>query len=273
MLCEICRINEVEESDEVVCPDCARASECKELFDAGLNLREISEEMEMNIYQIVEYIIKFQGTGDISTNILFSFDEELISHYEDIIQHIWTTVPQIKSIEYASGDYFFPYVERHYKDYKELDKDLFIIYFEQRWPRMWIGDLYYELYNLEKTLHSSVKNILEIEFGTNEMGWWRNIPLKVRNNCNNRREEDSKPVEPYNYTTLIDKLSIIEKNWNLFAENILKNFKSKKNFHDEFVRTNEIRNRVMHPIKYSPSINDLFIVNKFHGKIWKSIGE
>jgi hypothetical protein len=47
------------------------------------------------------------------------------------------------------------------------------------------------------------------------------IPLGLRQKLHSRREEDTDPSEPYDYTDLIDLAELLEKNWSKIAAKIL----------------------------------------------------
>ena len=65
------------------------------------------------------------------------------------------------------------------------------------------------------------------------------------------KEEDEEPVkDPYCYTTFINLSVIIERNWKIFSLVLPpKLTTNKKTLLKEFGKINNIRNRVMHPVK------------------------
>ena len=65
-----------------------------------------------------------------------------------------------------------------------------------------------------------------------------------------QREEDQDPAEEFAYTTLIDLLTVISKNWRLFQSEIPEQYRpDRKKLESDLTRLNGIRNSVMHPVK------------------------
>ena len=58
---------------------------------------------------------------------------------------------------------------------------------------------------IEVTLHSVIKKVLQKECGNARDKWWRQgVPLEVRKDCAVAHEQDPDPVDdPYCYTTFI----------------------------------------------------------------------
>jgi len=163
----------------------------------------------------------------------------------------------------SSQNWFFSDVKKCYGDVKDIDKELFEYYFQLRNPQFWMGELYWNLYLIEKYYYFIISEILNFYDWKNSGNNWRKVPEKIRIKCHQRREKDSFPDEPYNYLTLIDMMNIIDKNWKDFSEFFEESFGGKKEFLDNFKKINVIRNKVMHPIKKSPILEDFIFVSKF----------
>jgi hypothetical protein len=117
------------------------------------------------------------------------------------------------------------------------------------------GDMYGLLYEVERTLHTSIKAVLGAKYGFNEAGWWKQgVPEKVRIDCVQARERDLEYTgEPYNFTTLIHLADILEKKWDIFSLRLPTSVaKNKPGFMQNLKRMNNIRNRVMHPVRGMP---------------------
>ncbi len=85
------------------------------------------------------------------------------------------------------------------------------------------------------------------------------------------REEDQNGAnhEPYEYTMLIDLLTIGKKQWMILKDSVhfLSRFKQ-QDFFDGVERLNRIRNLVMHPVRiHIPENEDIRFVREFHRKI------
>lgn len=120
--------------------------------------------------------------------------------------------------------------------------------------------------NIEIPLHKCIRQTLVDRLGSREDEWWvRGIPLTIRRECANRREESTNREESYHYTDLIDLKTIIEKNRTLF-ENRLRAVGKQMNHQREFLdgvgKCNDIRKRVMHPV-HQISGDDLSFLRNF----------
>ncbi len=122
-----------------------------------------------------------------------------------------------------------------------------------------LGDMYEELRRLEIKLHGIIRNALHEEYGRDESGWWRTgIPLALRQKLQNRREEDTDPDEPYAYTDLLDLADILEKQWSKIALKVLGETFEKREILADLRRLNQIRRKVMHPVRSSPTNDNDF---------------
>ncbi len=112
---------------------------------------------------------------------------------------------------------------------------------------------------IERSLHKFIENTLKREFVNSDQEWWvKGIPMTVRRDCAQRREEDDQKQNLYNYTYLIDLQSILNKNWALFEanfQNVSKQCKSKNEFLNNLAKLNEIRNFIMHPVRQQDELS------------------
>jgi hypothetical protein len=108
-------------------------------------------------------------------------------------------------------------------------------------------------------MYEGIRRALQEQYGKDESGWWRTgVPLGVRQKLQSRREEDIDPGEPYAYTDLLDLAEILDKNWTTIAQTVISDSSQKKNTLAELRRLNQIRRKVMHPVRYSPPRDDEF---------------
>jgi hypothetical protein len=114
-----------------------------------------------------------------------------------------------------------------------------------------MGEIYEDVRFLELLLHHRISAILQHEYGKDEMGWWRmGIPEPIRKKCQERREEDEDPTEPFNYTDLLDLRSIIDKKWSIIKPHIPATYEQNKSlFMDDLLKLNNVRRLVMHPVR------------------------
>jgi len=104
---------------------------------------------------------------------------------------------------------------------------------------------------------------LKMIYGAEECQWWRKIPLTVRQKCQEKRENDPTPAEPFTYTDFIDLQDIYKKEWDLLSKTFPKPFKIRNEFLKNIGKMNYIRNKVMHPVKDPPTIDDFLFVREF----------
>jgi hypothetical protein len=122
-----------------------------------------------------------------------------------------------------------------------------------------LGDMYEGLRRVEIKLHDGIRRALQEEYGNDESGWWRTgVPVVLRQKLQTRREEDSDPVEPYAYTDLLDLAEILDKQWAKIALKVIAGPSQKKETLAEFRRLNQIRRKVMHPVRSNPANDEAF---------------
>ena len=122
-----------------------------------------------------------------------------------------------------------------------------------------LGDMYEELRCVEVKLHKNIRSALQKEYGSDESGWWRSgVSLPLRQKLQSRREEDSGPTEPYDYTDLLDLADILEKQWAKIAFKVIAEPSQKKEILADLRRLNQIRRKVMHPVRSGPADDEEF---------------
>lgn len=137
-------------------------------------------------------------------------------------------------------------------------------------PGQVLGDLYEDIREIEIGLHRTVRTQLVKQYGDGETGWWRQgVPLKVRQKCHSRREEDpEEPCETFAYSDLVDLVDTLERQWPLFTH-LFPAFKgNKKRLRQELSRLNRIRNKVMHPVRgFVPTEDDFGFVRALRASL------
>jgi hypothetical protein len=151
------------------------------------------------------------------------------------------------------------------------DLDELVLYASYRNRRVYMGDMYLFLTDLERTLHEEIKIGLIRKFGEKESGWWkRGVPQNVRINCAQAREYNDESIDhPYNFTTLIHLKTIMDKNWGLFSRRLPQSvIGDRGRFLKGIDRLNTIRNQVMHPVRENtPTDDDFEFVTEMHKKL------
>lgn len=115
-----------------------------------------------------------------------------------------------------------------------------------------LGDMYEDLRCVEVSLHARVREVLQAKFGNAQDGWWRKgVSETLRKKLVARREEDDSPEDPYAYTDLLDLAEILERNWGQIAADVVPNPAEKQAALADLRRLNQIRRKVMHPVRSS----------------------
>jgi transcriptional regulator with XRE-family HTH domain len=230
----------------------ARKHEAVSWLGRGLSLAEIAERMGVSIEQLMGYLFNQVGEGGIRrSDILFAIGGETRMAVQAVKQeHGEIDRWQIRRIVTSQ----YPGVNAHEAwVYVTLSK-----------PEVYLGDMYWYLYTLEKFFHVYIQSVLMKAHGGD---WWRmGIPENIRAECAATRERDPEPAaEPYCYTTLIQIKEIMDRRWNLFSKVVAKRPASNKaEFLSGLTRLNQIRNRVMHASKGNPpDENDFRVIREF----------
>jgi hypothetical protein len=130
-----------------------------------------------------------------------------------------------------------------------IDRDDLRLYLNLR--SNYIGDLYFYVTDLEKSLHGLIRRVLISEYADDDMWWHYAIPVEVKEKCEKRRHHDKDPADhPYSYTTFLHLKDIVESNWRIF-ENYLPEAESadRRALVDALFAANIVRNKVMHPVR------------------------
>src|SRR5438552_2813471 len=179
----------------------ARKDEVEEWLREGLYPSAIARRMDISTKSVIQYLRTKVGEGSLRlSDVYFSWPTEK----REILQQ--------------AGKKKFPDVRL--LSANELSREDFDLFQSLRDSRF-VGDLYEYISLTERAIHRLVRSRLEREYGPIDDGWWRKgIPTTIRVKCVSQREEDQDPAEEFAYTTLIDLLTVISKNWRLFQSEI-----------------------------------------------------
>ncbi len=135
----------------------------------------------------------------------------------------------------------------------ELDQYDLELFAELRQTSMFRADMYDYVSRLELSIHELVRECLVHQHGLDNKAWWRQgVPLKIRQGCAARNQEDIDPIEDlFSYTMLMDLHEIINGDWGKFFVGRVPDYyrNSRPALKSDFNRLNRIRNAVMHPIR------------------------
>ena len=229
---------------------------------------EIAKELEIPTADAIQFLFIAVGEGCIRESEIFFI---LAKKYREAA----IDLPDIPRASPRYRETVRGYIDTINEDCPGADLDELVLYLSYRKRRVYVGDMYVFLTELERTLHDKIKSILMQKFGEKESGWWKaGVPNVVRINCAQAREFDGESIDhPYHFSTFIHLNKIMEKNWELFSRRLPKSvIGDKVNFLNEMVRLNNIRNQVMHPVRGMPPTEDDFeFVREMHKKIVASL--
>jgi hypothetical protein len=217
----------------------ARRDDAGRYLIEGLTPQQIELRMGIGLSSVRQYLCALVGEGILRhSDIAFNIAERHL--IEEVMRNGGAsdgprTLRTAQDIQIALS-------KQGHKIRREL-VDLYLLTRDAR------PDLYSLICEIEVGLHHLVKRTLEIEYGSQ---WWREgIPESTRKNCQNRKEEDSSPLDDaYFYTTFIELKSIIDNNWRVFSKALSKALAvNKPDTLQRLQRINAIRNKVMHPVK------------------------
>ncbi|HIJ51689.1 MAG TPA: hypothetical protein HPP66_00865 [Planctomycetes bacterium] len=237
----------------------ARKNEAADWLIRGYSIPEIAMKMGISPISVKLYLCTVVGEGKIQrSDIFFSISPNKRKAIEEIVGN---------SQEYQTWEIQKILENNGYVVCKE-ELDIFLMLREKD---ALLGDMYEYIRKIELTLHDMLKKVFVAEFGGD---WWRKgVPLSIRKECVARKEEDEEPVkDPYCYTTFINLSVIIERNWKIFSLVLPPKLTiNKKTLLKEFGKINNIRNRVMHPVKTRElTEEEFYFVHDFHKKIERS---
>ena len=227
----------------------ARRNDAGRYLLKGMTPQQIGKHMGISIGSIRQYLCTLVGEGELyRSDIAFNISERSLIEKAIRSGNIPIEAGRYNTLRMASSLHAILRGEGH-----NIPHDLIQLYLVTRDPR---SDLYALICEIEILLHGFVKETLISVYGNN---WWQNgIPMQVRKDCQIRREEDSAPINnPYHYTTFIDLKAIIDKKWAEFSAVLPKALiTNKQETLQKLQRINDIRNRVMHPVKVMSEYED-----------------
>lgn len=118
-----------------------------------------------------------------------------------------------------------------------------------------VGDLFQDLRQVELDMDALIRSVLVREFGDGEAGWWRQgVPVAVRSACVLRREDYMAALlEPWRFMDLMNYWEILNARWPVFSPLFTAPATpSKPDLKRDFLALNDLRNRIMHPVRSMP---------------------
>jgi len=219
-----------------------RRHEARRYLLEGMTPQEIAKCMGISDGSVHQYLCLCVGEGELyHSDIAFSIGERSLIESAIQTNNISVDKGAYRALGTASSLRSVLHNQGH-----NISQEIIRLYLITRDPR---PDLYALICEIEIFLHGFVKDTLKF---VHEDDWWhKGIPLQIRKECQIRREEDTPPLsEPYHYTTFIDLKATIDQRWSEFSKVLPKPLATNKQVTlQKLQRINEIRNRVMHPVK------------------------
>jgi len=225
------------------------------LLDEGLSPSKIALECGIPTRDVINVIEEDIANGRLlRTDVLRTLDKDLR----------WQ-VESCKTFELRKIITFLDLIEAEY------DVDELVLYLKYRPEKVRSGELYEMLSDIEKNIHSFIKNTLVKKYGASDFGWWeRGVVKAVRLECVKLREECGAFNDgPYSFTTFGQLGKIIEASdqWKLFINLLPTELKDRERFKKHWEKLSHIRNQIMHPIRGEPpNLEDFDFVKTTH--IW-----
>ncbi|WP_339907178.1 hypothetical protein [Symmachiella dynata] len=236
-----------------------RKYQAKSHVQDGKGPAEISSIMGITIGSVIQYLQSCVGEGLLRlSDIYFSIPSER----RELLKSVLAEETESR------------HLSRQELESKNLTREEVNLFKSLRTHQVFAGDMYEYVSDIEVTLHATVREVLEEQFGKGEYEWWRlGIPRSVRVKCAERYEEDDDPSgDAFVHTDLIHLAKIIRTNWNALSNKLPDRCtKSKTALDSEFSRLNRIRNAVMHPVKQRKwSEDDFQFVRNFREQLLTS---
>jgi len=224
-----------------------RPKQCADLILEGHALSEIAAELHISSNSVVQYLYSALGMGLIDIlDIVVTIPEDTRCAIERIITDFGTD--------------YYPIVHKEVED-RHIDIDRAELQLYLRVRGKYIGDLYFFIADLERSLHSLIQTVLEAEFGSDYRWWNLTVPESIKQECQQRHQRDRNPADhPYSYTSFLQLRDIIDSNWNTFqgylpeAESL-----DRRALMRALSAANAVRNKVMHPVRESMPSNEEFL--------------
>ena len=244
-------------------------------IDEQFSPADIAAELNITTEKAIEHIFVVIGDGRIKQSDLFFI---LATKYAADVEFLDSLSPKSPHGLRMMFKSFIQQGQECMLQTKNSDPDELTLYVSYRNRRVYVGDMYVILTEMESTLHQKIESILRKKYGAADAEWWaKGVPLKVRSSCAVRKEEDDQYfTHAYCYTTLIDLKTILLDDKSLFQshfpQSVAKDGRAFNAFLDKFNRLNKIRNQVMHPVREKPPTEDDFVfLRKMHSEITNSV--
>lgn len=218
---------------------------CAEDLRSGLTPPQIAAKQGLSLSKVFEELNRAVGDNLISrSEIYFSIDGELRAKVEESCR--------VHGYRPTSAVVGSAALEPLAADLTGEDTEQVLVCLRYGPASRYYGDLYELIRKYELDYHHLTRDVLIREYGLSRRAWWYlGVPVGVRQGCAARAEELADfDRDPWTCSYLIDIASVLKDQWRLFEA--LFKVPSKNDVFAEIRSVNEVRNRVMHPVRDDP---------------------
>lgn len=239
-----------------------RPAECAQLVRSGLTPSQIAAELGITVSSVTQYLYVAVGKGLLHlSEIVLTIPSKTRSWIDDIVRRLGT-------------DYWYA-VWQQPRVQARIEKEELMLYL---WLRgAVVGDLYFFIADLEISLHTLIRLGLMKSYGSAKDAWWHEgVTDTVKQKCIEYAGGGPRSIEDlYLYTTFIHLKDIIDKRWSVLEPRLPENLaRDKHRLIQALQDANEIRNKVMHPVRgLSLSDSEFHLIRQLRddlsGKLWR----
>lgn len=243
------------------------------LFEKGFSPYQISYELKIPWIRVLINLYTLVRDGHLRrSDIVFSIPPDKRNLIGSILKHVNKNMQVKQIIENIRNTEAVSL----WSSIEEMESDVTVVsdfyYVRERSQISILGEIYADLCDTEVRLFDFIISRLQSEFGKDETEWWVNsVPETIRQECAKRQEQDNLRCPKEAYLNIIYLKEIINKNWHLFQESFAKvnnNPMLKKQLLADLIALNNIRNKVMHPLRKAALTDEDFeLVRNFSKKI------
>lgn len=215
------------------------------LLKEGRSVSEISQSRQVSLSTVLDYLDRAVGKGYIRRSEIYS---SVPSHSRELVEKVKIEQRIKVRRDYDGYCHQKPFVGA----FPHENPDDVQVTLRYGPAARYYGDLYEELRGFEVDLHRFVRDVLQREFGSTGRDWWyQGVDDATRRNAVTRTEDLRRAdYDPWHCVDLTDLSVTAGKQWALFSPHLRR--AGAREFKSEIAAVNQIRNRVMHPVRDMP---------------------
>jgi hypothetical protein len=226
------------------------ADVCANALRSGLTPPEIATQQGVSLSSVLSYLDQAVGENKIArSEIYFSIPVDARTQVERACrEREYQPLPGARHVSLE------PVAEL----LLGVDVDLVQVCLAYGPASRYYGELYELVRRYEIDLHNFVRHVLVNHQGEQERRWWyTGVSVNVRKGCAERAEELGRfGLDPWTCTYLLDLQAVIKDQWSLFDGYF--RVASRNEVFTQIKTVNDVRNRVMHPVRDTPPTDEDF---------------